>query len=100
MSKKNTLTTGCGDWHLGWGFGGHDKLGKLELLPLSNTFMWRGYSQGRWGQKWNMGAFVNFTIDNSTGIDRIAVISQKGGYPETAELIKSANIILQQQMTK
>ena len=36
MGKRNPLTTGCGDWHLGWGFGGHDKLGKLTLKCFSS----------------------------------------------------------------
>lgn len=96
MSKRNPLTTQCNDWHLGWGFGGYDKIGKLTLDPLTNTFIWKGFSQGRWGANWNRGSYLNFTVKD--GI--ITKLGGKGCHPVQSELLKSVNTILQQQMTK
>jgi len=92
-NKKIKLTENCNDWHLGWGYGGHDKIGKLTIATNEkkikiNEFRWVGYSQGRHGQRWNKGANVIFSlIDNNTDIK---VISSKGNYPEISELIKTA----------
>ena len=40
----------CGDWHLGWGLGGHDKVGKLRYDRETKMFTWNGRCQGRHGQ--------------------------------------------------
>ena len=96
MTKNNLLTVSCGDWHLGWGCGGHDKIGKLTLDPLHNSFIWKGYSQGRHGGKWNKGAEVIFTYKE----DKITIVHQKGEFPERSELIKGCKEILQNQMQK
>lgn len=91
---KSTLKTQCGDWHLGWGFGGHDKIGSLTLDPLQNSFIWKGRSQGRHGQKWNAGAMAVLTYEDG----KINILYQKGGIPVTSELIKACEHILAQQM--
>jgi hypothetical protein len=96
MAKKNLLSTGCSDWQLGWGLGGNDKLGRLTLEPLTNEFVWKGYSQGRHGDIWNKGAFLRFTVQD----DKITILGSKGNYPVQSELLKAVNITLQQQMTK
>ena len=88
------LKTNCGDWHLGWGFGGNDKIGKLTLDFQSNTFRWRGYSQGRHGAKWNQGAKAEFTLNDG----KIKILSQKGSLPVTKELISSAEKLLYMQL--
>lgn len=75
----------CGDWHLGWGYGGHDKVGRLTDNG-DGTFTWKGRSQGRHGSKWNYGAFVTFKLLDG----EIEVIDSKGGYPVTKELVTCA----------
>lgn len=93
-NKKTKLknSVSCGDWHLGWGFGGNDKLGKLSIDRTNNQFIWNGYSQGRHGQKWNAGAELIFTIEKG----EINVISQKGSVPSYSELLKIANELINQ----
>lgn len=92
--SKNKLSTQCGDWHLGWGFGGHDKIGKLTLDPMLDSFHWKGYSQGRHGNKWNSGARATFTYKDG----EIEYLNSKGSIPVTSELIKACELILAQQM--
>ena len=88
MAKiKNKVN--CGDWHLGWGFGGNDKIGNLAIID-KDTFLWKGRSQGRHGQKWNSGAWAKFERKEN----RLEVTEQKGSYPKYSELIKSANELL------
>lgn len=82
-----TVSVGCGDWHLGWGFAGDDKIGKLSTQD-GVTFTWKGHSQGRHGQKWNAGAKLVFTSD---GEQITEIISQKGSHPRVSELLKSVN---------
>lgn len=96
MSKKNLLKVNCGDWHLGWGLGSYNHIGKLELNPLTNSFTWRGYSQGRHGSIWNREAYINFTVLD----DVITKTGSKGSYPCDSELLIAANEILKNQMTK
>jgi len=87
---KNKKSIPCGDWHLGWGYGGHDKIGKLsiELEPLTVT--WRGSSQGRHGSKWNAGAFAKFEIVG----DKLKLVEQKGSYPAHNEILQAANTLM------
>ena len=96
MAKKNPLTVSCGDWHLGWGLGGHDKMGKLTLDTLNNSFVWKGSSQGRHGRKWNKGAFLVFTYTDG----KITIVHQQGSVPVYPELIKGCEEILTNQMDK
>ena len=93
MAKKSLLSCNCSDWQLGWGFGGNDKLGKLTLDPLTNEFIWKGYSEGRHGGIWNKGAFLRFTVLDNV----ITVIASEGSYPVQSELLKSADQILRLQ---
>ena len=46
--KKKTNEVDCGDWWLGWGYGGNNKIGKLSLED--GVFTWKGHCQGRHGQ--------------------------------------------------
>lgn len=78
------ISVSCGDWHLGWGLGGKNKVGKLSTEDLK-TFTWDGYSQGRHGQKSNSGAQFVFTLDKGS----IVEVSRKGLIPLTSELLKS-----------
>lgn len=80
-----TKSIPCGDWWLGWGYGGRNKIGKLTKNP-DETFVWKGYSQGRHGSKWNYGAYLHFRIFN----DKVEVIEKKGSVPVHSELIKAA----------
>ena len=96
MAKKDNYVTDCGDWHLGWGFGGHNKVGKLRMIDTPNkdgvaTFEWKGRSQGRHGQKYNFGAFIRFT---SNGTDIHAGDTIKGSAPVSGELLKGVNELL------
>jgi len=75
----------CGDWGYGWGYGGNDKIGKLSQNE-DNTFMWRGYSQGRHGQKWNMGAYFHFKMVEGEPDFGIEEIERKGGIPQLRAL--------------
>ena len=81
-----TYKTSCGDWHLGWGFGGHNKLGNLTLND-DETFTWRGHSQGRHGQKSNLGAYLHFKLVNSN----IEVIDSKGYSPIKKEILNAVD---------
>jgi len=90
---KNPLTTNCGDWHLSWG-ASTTKVGKLELDPMTNTFIWKGRSQGRHGRTWNRGARAEFTYQDG----EIRIIFQHGDIPITSELIKACERILAQEM--
>ena len=83
MKLKKSVSTGCGDWHLGWGYGGHDKLGKLSFD--GEIFTWTGSSQGRHGQKYNKGAKLVFKEVNNAH----EIIESKGSYPEWKEIWKS-----------
>ena len=72
----------CGDWHLGWGYSGNDKVGKLS--KVDGNYLWEGHSQGRHGATWNYGAFLKFKVKG----DDIEVIEYKGNYPRKSELLK------------
>ena len=78
-------TINCGDWHLGWGFGGNDKIGKLSTDD-DKVFIWRGRSQGRHGQKWNRNASCSFNLKDG----KVNIIESKGSLPRNTELVKSA----------
>lgn len=94
-TKKPLQIVGCGDWHLGWGLGGHNKVGKLSIeivqyCPIN--FIWRGSSQGRHGQKFNPAATARFSVFG----DKIKITNIKGSFPVYSEIIKSANILLRE----
>jgi len=82
------ITVNCGDWHLGWGLGGKNKLGKLSTENLE-TFTWDGYSQGRHGNKENLGAQFVFTLDG----ERIVEVSRKGSIPLLSEIYKAVECL-------
>jgi hypothetical protein len=82
---KGKKKTNCGDWHRGWGYSGHDKIGKLTKLDNGVSFSWNGYSQGRHGAKWNKGAFC--CVDVVDG--ELIFTNQKGSIPVRSEIIKS-----------
>ncbi len=88
----------CGDWHLGWGFGGYNKLGKLTA-EQDGVFLWKGHSQGRHGQTWNKGAFARFRMVDG----RISIIEQKGSMPIFQEILNSLRDLeakMQQEQAK
>lgn len=87
--QKNSIQ--CGDWHLGWGYGGHDTIGKLTRNE-DGTFTWEGSSQGRHGRKWNAGSIYNFKLE---GGEIIPLEGNKGTRPVHEELIKAANNLIQ-----
>jgi len=93
-AKKIINSTSCGDWHLGWGYGGHDKVGKLSIESLPDcpvNFIWQGKSQGRHGRSWNPNAKFRFMlVNNST----LRITERKGDCPVYSEIIKSANLLL------
>lgn len=76
-------TVNCGDWHLGWGFGGHDKVGKLSTENCK-TFTWKGNSQGRHGNVWNRGAKAKLELVDGD----VVVLEQQGSIPVRKELLK------------
>lgn len=86
------LKTNCGDWHLGWGLGGNDKIGKLSLDVETMKFTWEGYSQGRHGQKWNKGANCVFVLCQE-GAD-LELTSVNGTIPRKEELLRSAKELI------
>lgn len=96
MKTKKPLTkVSCGDWHKGWGFGGNDKIGKLEIIIQPDcpiNFLWKGHSQGRHGQTWNKGARVRFMVID----DSLKLTEQKGSYPDYDQVLESANILLRE----
>ena len=87
-----TLSVNCGDWHLGWGFGGDNKVGKLYLNE-DNTYTWKGHSQGRYGQVWNKGSYVNFKMVEGEPDFGIEVIKAQGGYPRIFELKQGMRLL-------
>ena len=93
--KHKVTSVNCGDWHKGWGFGGHDKLGKLHIEIVEDcpvNFIWRGKSQGRHGRTWNHGAMVRFMLT----FRGLRITEQKGGYPDHDEILKAANTLLRE----
>lgn len=86
MNNIKTISVSCGDWHLGWGYGGHDKIGKLSFNPETNQFIWSGSSQGRHGQKWNAGAVLVMNKD-------LKVVSSKGGHPAWGEIMAAIDLL-------
>jgi len=96
MTKRTNYVTNCGDWHLGWGFGGSDKIGKLRMTapPDDNGFAefeWKGRSQGRHGGGWNFGAFLRFKSDGNS----LKSGKSNGSSPVHSELLKSARELLE-----
>lgn len=82
-------TVGCGDWHLGWGFGGNDHLGKLSTEDNVN-FTWTGHRQGRHGQKLRGKYTVTFTYTNEV----ITVTSDISDLPDRGEVKKAINELI------
>lgn len=95
MAKKNMNKTDCGDWHLGWGYGGLNKVGNLTMITPPDkkgmaSFEWKGRSQGRHGQKFNYGAFLKFTSDG----EKIVKGEQEGSAPVQSEILKAVSVLL------
>lgn len=88
MKSKQTW---CSDWHKGWGYGGHNKIGKLNI-EISNPikFTWKGHSQGRHGQVSNRGARVEFTLIGG----ELRITNQKGSYPDYDQVTDACNRLL------
>ena len=91
--KAKAKSIQCGDWHLGWGYGGHNHVGKLAISgdisanrPYDTVFKWSGSSLGRHGQSWNKGAECTFILTD----DSIKVLNQKYTKPEISELRSGA----------
>jgi len=83
FTQKNSV--GCGDWHLGWGFGGHNHIGKLK--KEDGKFIWRGHQQGRHGQIYNRPANIVFTFD---GVEISIIENDKNrSLPERDEVLKA-----------
>ena len=85
---KNTQ---CGDWHLGWCHSGYNHVGVLRINP-DKTFKWTGSSQGRHGQKGNLGAYLEFKLKNGKDIllpESFEIIDKKGTHPVWSEIINS-----------
>ena len=87
MKANKNKSVSCGDWHLGWGFGGNDKIGKLSVNE-DGVYTWKGSSQGRHGQKWNKGAYITFKLNDKDGVK---VIESNGSHPRWTEIMKSVN---------
>jgi hypothetical protein len=85
--KKNIKTTGCGDWHLGWGYG-YTTFGKLTLND-DGTFTWKGSSQGRHGQKHWSDGLTHFKVSEN-GIE---IITQKRSLPKHSEVYKAIMVL-------
>jgi len=90
MKKKKSIN--CGDWSLGWGYGGHDKVGRMtigtnENGEAVNEFHWKGESNGRHGTRWNHGASC---LIRFSGVADIQVIKSTGSIPVKNELLKCA----------
>lgn len=61
---KYLQSTGCGDWHRGWGFGGDDTLGKLyRTEDKEYPYKWVGMRQGRHNQTIHSKYTVIFNYD-------------------------------------
>lgn len=88
-----TLKTFCGDWSLGWGFGGRDRIGKLFLDPDGMLFTWKGYRQGRHGNK-SKTYFVDFTYDTVTKEYEWVDGVHLGGLPIQEQVVKSIEQLL------
>jgi len=83
---KINKSISCGDWGLGWGSGGKNKIGKLKCEG-ENIFVWRGHSQGRHGQRWNKGAWVRFSVTQG----KITIIDSSGQCPPWFILMEGVN---------
>lgn len=90
---KTIKKIGCGDWHKGWGYGGHNKVGNLEIITEPDcpiNFLWRGHSQGRHGSTWNKGARARFMVIDGN----LKLTECKGSYPDYDVIIEAANVLL------
>jgi hypothetical protein len=87
---KKLLSIGCGDWHLGWGFAGDDKIGKL-FLNDDGTYTWKGHRQGRHGQiiKSKYSRTFNWDGEKPIGDD----ISHLPAYSEVQKAIETLTIM-------
>ena len=93
MNIEEYTRVSCGNWHIGWGYGNNNKIGKLS--KKDGIYTWKGRSQGRHGQKYNHGAWVSFTVSE----DSLKVIDSKGGYPDNKTLIDGV-VALEQELKK
>lgn len=87
---KKITSVECGDWHLGWGLGGHNKIGELRVE--GDVFTWQGRCQGRHGQKGRTYT-VQFKLTGWYGEepyvwnhDQIEYIGDERGLPAFSEL--------------
>ena len=78
----------CGDWYLGWGFGGHNKLGKLETTEEPDIYIWKGHAQGRHGQILHKRTTTVFSY-----IDGEIKIISGHLLPQYSEVIKAIDIL-------
>lgn len=98
--KKNKNEVFCGDWGLGWGYGGYDKVGKLSLSE--NTFTWKGQRQGRHGKK-GITYSVSFELTEhyykSTEGDKIKYLNDKVSTPVWSELHPAIETLLKNKIS-
>ena len=78
------IKTACCDWHLSWGYGGHNKVGKLFTSDF-NTFRWEGKAVGRHGQVYQAKIETTFTLDENNDI----VIINGDGLPVIKEILNA-----------
>jgi hypothetical protein len=83
----------CSDWMRGWGYGGHDRIGKLYKNE-DGSFTWRGRTEGRHGHTFQSKIITTFTVSNENEI----VISETSkdqtlpDYRDIREAIRILNI--------
>lgn len=87
MPRKNTQ---CSDWHLGWGYGGQNALGKLYYIN-DKEFEWKGTRQGRHGQKYGKYEGKVFLDDEGK------ISSVEGSLPTHSEIYKAIEILLNEK---
>ncbi len=78
------LNVGCGDWGLGWGFGGHNKIGRLTKLA-EGKYSWTGHQQGRHGHKLTKRYTVTFDYQDNM----ITNIEGEYSLPVRSELLSA-----------
>lgn len=92
-AKKKLTTVQCGDWHLGWGFGGNNNIGKLTLE--GDTFTYKGERQGRHGQNygsvnrsWKITDPIPYIMDTNEMCKAMMILLKNAEYPLTKAVIK------------
>lgn len=89
MKTKNY--TVCGDWHLGWGFGPHNHIGKLIKTDVPTEYIWKGHQQGRHGQIWNRPTSIRIRVNDKN----IEIIDnpKNRSLPDYGEILKAIEIL-------